>query len=486
MLDGLRCPWSNSTRSTTEGWWFTCAAIYTVTYRCQEITAEKGGTEPTRLMNRRQFLRALALASAAVPSACTVTTPPAAESAPAASANSLALAAKRYDGRSGAAVFTGCIPLKPGQIFESDLTPITLWESNTELGLTVSALWPQHPDGSVKVIQCHTTLTLASGVTKALTLRFDRTRAVAGPAAATINEAWMKQPRLLACTDATHLCASRVAGLPLVPIPNPALPARWNTWLTTEFDLPGLNPNWGAIKARIMADDPNSIGGAANYNVGHLMYCRYLTSGNLDHLYEAHHVMQFAPGSPIPMRWNTLGGSGGEYPAGHIMHTAPPGHDADRTIVYYGEAYGGHAKDSPFQTVFENWAIAGDPGGSSGMVGDSEHYSGFRADYFTCYCLSGWPQALGTLLGTCLGKFPRSPAGAFPGALQPWSQILANESLWHGVYFLNYGGRAQWRHMRNPDLYYLLLSRPWRSTAGITTTPSRWSSPRRAPTSRTW
>src|SRR6185503_9794312 len=66
----------------------------------------------------------------------------------------IAVAAKRFDGNSGPAVFTGCIPLKPGQLFEvgvagSRQLTMSLWQDAVEVGAYFTCLYPQHPDGSV-------------------------------------------------------------------------------------------------------------------------------------------------------------------------------------------------------------------------------------------------------------------------------------------------------------------------------------------------
>ena len=80
--------------------------------------------------------------------------------------HNLAVAAKRYDGNSGSAVFAGTIPLKPGQLIEADLAKVKLLDGGAEIGCSVGDLWPRHADGSLKVIRVAATLTLAPGVQK--------------------------------------------------------------------------------------------------------------------------------------------------------------------------------------------------------------------------------------------------------------------------------------------------------------------------------
>jgi hypothetical protein len=169
----------------------------------------------------------------------------------------IAIAAKRYDGGSGSATFTGCIPLKRGQLFETNTgvgsgTPlvagsslrgnVSLWTGappgSAERQAYITALYPQHPDGSIKCVMVSTAITLASGVEQALTLKIGTGPALAPSPTAhpTINAAWMKFPLLIGCTDSTHMCQSRVAFGPLVPVNDPRLPVNWQSLLTTELE----------------------------------------------------------------------------------------------------------------------------------------------------------------------------------------------------------------------------------------------------------
>lgn len=164
-------------------------------------------------------------------------------------------ALKRYDGASGSATFTGCIPLKPGQLFEtttglSSGTPIvaqaslrgnvSLWRTAgpTELQAYITALYPQHPDGSIKSVMVSTTLSAADGeeIPLTLTIGTSPTLAASPTAHPTINALWMKFPRLIGCTDSTHMCQARVAFGPLVPVNDPRLPPNWQALLTTELE----------------------------------------------------------------------------------------------------------------------------------------------------------------------------------------------------------------------------------------------------------
>lgn len=354
--------------------------------------------------------------------------------------NSIPLAAKRYDRASGTAVFTGCIPLKPGQLFDTDLANVTLWDGVTEIGITVSALWPRHPDGSLKVIRVSATLNLAAATQHNYTLRLGTARTQSGPTEPAITGAWMKTPRLIGCTDAAHLCASRVATLPLVPIPHPNLPASWNKFLTEEWDHPTTPyASWGRFKARVMSDDPDKAGfwGAANYNFLNAMYCKYLTSGDLDRLNEAHHLVQHGT-FPQSVEACTYGRD--LVRAEHVGHL--------NRVVFYGEPYDGHAVGDPFDANPDGW-----PDRSGGPVSGSEWNSGVDTDFLMCYMLSGWGQVLGTFLCRALSMFGR---GAFPDT--PKQNL--NPPPGTNQPILNYGGRFQWRLMRGADILYAILSPP--------------------------
>jgi hypothetical protein len=367
--------------------------------------------------------------------------------------DSIPLAAKRYDRVSGTAVFTGCIPLKPGQLFETDLAKVTLWDGVTEIGSTVSALWPRHPDGSVKVIRVSATLNLAAATQHDYTLRLGPARTQRGPTEPAVTGAWMRNPLLIACTDAAHLCASRTAPLPLVPIPHPNLPAQWNKFLTTEWDDPNTPyPSWGRIRGRVMADDHSkNLGGSANYNFISALYYKYMTSGELDRLHEAHHAAQFGSaerlyngGIPISLYGCCYGSN---------FNPAPYTNNGKLNgVVFYGEPWEGHAAGSPFDANPDGWA---DLAPGAGPVTGKEWYSGVDTDWFMTYQLSGWGQALGTFLCRALELFGRR---GFPDNTPnlAMGSSLVQDNIFKG----NYGGRAQWRHWRGADLLYYLLSPP--------------------------
>jgi hypothetical protein len=375
--------------------------------------------------------------------------------------NSIPLAAKRYDRASGPAVFTGCIPLKPGQLFDTALASVTLWDGVTEIGITVSALWPRHPDGSVKVIRVSATLNLAAATPHDYTLRLGTARTQSGPPEPAITGAWMRNPRLMACTDAAHLCASRTAPLPLVPIPHPNLPAQWNKFLTTEWDDPNTPyPSWGRIRARVMADDHSrNLGGSANYNFISALYYKYMTSGDLDRLNEAHHAAQFGSaerlyngGIPISLYGCCYGSN---------FSPAPYTNDGNLNgVVFYGEPWDGHAAGSRFDANPDGWA---DLPRGAGPVTGTEWYSGVETDLLMMYQLSGWEQAKGAFLCRALELFGRRGFPDNPGTV-PLDNVLQSNlgsSVIRDNHFKgNYGGRSQWRAWRGADLLYYVLSPP--------------------------
>jgi len=441
----------------------------------------------------------------------------------------IVMAAKRYDGGSGASVFTGCIPLKPGQLLEKDLATVSLWNAagTTEIGATVSALYPQHPDGSVKVVRIDATLTLATGVELPLLLRLGTPRVVGGPTPITINAAWMKNPRLIGCTDAAHMCASRVAPGPLVPVDHPNLPAKWKAFLTTEFD--STSPHWPAYgralaKMHTMGDMggkrgditngspiitnivggltpatppttgltkgmPVSLGGNAfgiqagttivsvdsesqvtlskpavatrtggyisfgapypwqnaNYNALAPLYYRYMTTGVLDKLRDAHMLAQDPAGDT--WTWN-------EAPA-----PAPPGGAIrwGNGLVKYHTDYEGNPANSSFPVDESGQPFNPNP------IGGAEWQSGFHQSAYICYVMSGWQQALGvavcwglrTLTNTYNGVHFGSPGNG----QEPEGSVSTS------------GARLTWRLMREADVFYYMLSLPMalRQTAHFTT-----------------
>src|SRR6185503_6598059 len=196
------------------------------------------------------------------------------------------LAAKRYDGLGTNAVFTGCIPIPPGwlwetvdgtapliaggggvpQVAQSRLLTVSLWNAagTVEIGSFISALYPQHPPGpthlfgSIKVLRVSATMTIANETELPLLLKVGTAPAGGGPTAHPTNVdgrgSWanfgdttvpgsLKFPRLICCTDAAHLCASRVALGPLVPLSHPNLPVNWVDLFTNQFENGWTSPN---------------------------------------------------------------------------------------------------------------------------------------------------------------------------------------------------------------------------------------------------
>ncbi len=387
-------------------------------------------------MDRRHFLRTLAGASAAVaaPSACSAqstTKPTISVSTPAsaptnvASAKSVVLGAKRFDKGAGTAIFSGTVPLLPGQLHESGIGSVSLWEGSVERSLAFADLGPRHPDGSLKAIAIHASLELSSGQTKTLTLALDRPRKLAPPTAARIDSAWMRAPRLIGCTDAAHLCASRIAPYPLVPLNHPRLPQAWKTFLSTQFD--GTDPDfpaYGNVRPYVQSDTKYPAvywGGNSNYNFLSALYYRYLVSGDLDKLADAHHCAQYAFGFNVKVQDLTYGNG----------------------LVRYASPFGGHRALETFTTNFEYPSTLPQP------LGTTEWNSGFHADMYVCYCLSGWPQAAGTLIPYGI----RNLVGSWGGG-----KNFGNPT---GSYDASgYGGRFDFRLSREPEIYFAMLNLP--------------------------
>src|SRR6185503_8568948 len=177
------------------------------------------------------------------------------------------LIAKRYDGQSGSTTFTGCIPLKPGQLFETTTglatanpwpaapwqvarsslrALVSLWRGTSpgiaEVPAYITALYPQHPDGSIKVLRVSTILPLAPDESADFVLKLGTNpTTIASPTSHPVvdgseNAGSLKFPRLLACTDASHLCQSRVAPYPLIPLADPRLSANLVDYFTNQWE----------------------------------------------------------------------------------------------------------------------------------------------------------------------------------------------------------------------------------------------------------
>jgi hypothetical protein len=173
-----------------------------------------------------------------------------------------------------------------------------------------------------------------------------------------------------------------------------------------------------------MADAPypgQYSGGNANYDFLSALYYRYLVSGDLDRLADAHHCAQYAYGFNVSVQNLT-------YANGRVRYAVP---------------YEGHAALDTYTT---NYTYATTPESSGGWPwGLSEWFSGFHADMYNCYCLSGWPQALGTLAPFGL----RNLIG--PGGFG-WLTYNYDATI--------YGGRYDFRLMREPEAYYVMLNLP--------------------------
>ena len=358
----------------------------------------------------------------------------------------LALGAKRYDGGSGLGVFTGTVPLLPGMLLETQLDRVALFDGATLVGVTASLLTPAsplHPDGSLRVIQVDATLDVNSGILRPLRLVLGQPATLAGPPATTITGAWLKAPRLLGCTDALHLCESRIAPFPLVPVTHPSLPDQWKKMLTVEFD--GTDPNfpaYGNMRPEVMADVPTRFGDSATYDALACLYYRYLISGDLDKLADAHHLAQYTGGPWVPTP------SAGSPPTGHF----PSGFTTsvwDNTywqgVVRYAAAYKEHA-------ALENFPINIEypQGVRTQALGTTEWNSGFHHDMWLCFCLSGWPQAAGTLITYGIQ--------AFTGTFGPGTQTFGFPTASYDSD--GYGGRFTWRLRREAELFYAQLGLP--------------------------
>lgn len=329
----------------------------------------------------------------------------------------IALAAKRYDGGSGLAVFTGVIPLQQAQVSAGGLSGISLFNGGTELPISVTSLDLTHPDGTLKAVKVDAQLSAADETEIPLTLRLGQAPTAGSVTPVEPDDTWMTAPRLLACTDPAHLCKSHIALGPLVPIDTPALPAAWVTALTTEFDGTETSyPGYGRPISLFLAGTTNTqqspspwpnYASGATYNALYPMYCRYLVSGEIDRLRHAHGIAGWSEGFPFTMR--------------ELSHTECVT-DADTS-----------------QTFSINPDYPNPPNGSSGLPAAlSEWNSGNYRDCYLCWALSGWKQARGALIGYGLRN------------IQNARSANANPS--------QYGGRFDWRYYREAAIYLRLLN----------------------------
>lgn len=366
----------------------------------------------------------------------------------------IAIAAKRFDKGSGSAAFTGCIPLKPGQLFEvgtagSRQLTMSLWNGAVEVGAYFTCLYPQHPDGSVKSLRISATLSVNTGVTLPLTLKLGTAAVAAGPAQhPVINRAWMQDPVLIGCTDAAHMCAARVAFGPLVPITHPNLPASWVSFLSTEFDN-GHNdfPTYKVLLKHLRGSGtvPSTYGTptgfqGANYNCVAPMYYRYMMTGDLEKLCDAHRLS--AQSYMDDFSWNPP-----TTPGGYINYGNGP-------IARYHTAYEGNPAFSNFPIDEYGQAFNQSP------VGTGEHQSGFHQSAYMCYVMSGWGQPLGVAISFGMRHFLATPSfGAF--ANYPWPNIGPGTQFHTPSAAGGWGGaRQNFRNFREADAFLYMLSLP--------------------------
>ena len=219
----------------------------------------------------------------------------------------VALAAKRYDGANGSAVFSGTVPFAPGVLpTVAAAQRLVLWDGSTEVGITRTPLYPVHLDGSLKAVKIDATLSLTAGSTLALTLVTDTTPTQMGPGYTAITEAWMRAARLIGCTDPLYLCNSEIAPWPLTPANNPSLPDGWRTFLTTQFDGTDHDfPTWGNFAPIVWSETAITYGANnANYDPLTAIYSNYLITGNLDRLMDGHRTAVY--------KGNYVAGAGGK------------------------------------------------------------------------------------------------------------------------------------------------------------------------------
>lgn len=368
-------------------------------------------------MDRRDFVASLLAASTVTATEGTLFAqatpkPPSFAGIPA-TLTTLPLIAKRYDGRSGNAVFSGTIPLRPGQLRSGQLGNVSLWDGDEDLPISVQDLGPIHPDGSLKVLQVQASVELNSGGLKPLTLRLDEAPASGTVSGITIDEAWMTNPTLLACSDPAHLCASHVALGPLVPITHPGLPSHWVKSLLSEFDTVEKHfPNYGrpielwkqrVSPSQTSASWPNYAGGAT-YNALYPMYCRYLITGNIDDLRNAHGIASWSEGWPFTMR---------EQSHTNCITNAESGERFTINFDY---------PDPPAN-------VAGYPASLS------EWNSGNARDLYMCWVMSGWRQARGAGIGWGMRAIQTGQSDASV-----------------------YGGRFDWRFQREAAIYMRMFN----------------------------
>ncbi len=299
-------------------------------------------------MDRREFVRIVMAAAAAAGSQSVYAqspNPPVLFGATAAS-KILPIDAKRYDGASGTAIFNGAIPLQMGQLMPTAIPNVSIWQGSTELPINVNPLNGVHPDGSLKSLQVQTEISAANETVVPLILRLDIAPSAGTFSQETIDYLWCENPRFLYSPDAEHLCASRIAPLPLVPMDSPSLPDSWKTFLTTTAD-------------NFLSQVNN--GGTASYNWGYGWCCRYLMTGDIQPLRDA--LLAIVDRTPS------------KYSPSLANYTAAPN--------------GNYTVDvEPGNNNYFNPDNYPDTGG-----GLSPEWYDSSADFFLMYYLSGWEHA---------------------------------------------------------------------------------------------
>ena len=111
--------------------------------------------------------------------------------------------------------------------------------------------------------------------------------------------------------------------------------------------------------------------------------------------------------------------------------------------VRYAAAFDAHAALDPFTPNYEYATTKTQP------LGTTEWNSGFHADMYVCYCLSAWPQAAGTLIPYGL----RNLVGSW-GNGQTFGYARASYDA------SGYGGRFDFRLLREAEIYYAMLNLP--------------------------
>src|SRR5262245_3167464 len=148
-----------------------------------------------------------------------------------------------------------------------------------------------------------------------------------------------------------------------------------------------------------------------------------MVSGDLDKLADAHHCAQYAYGFSVSVQKLT-------WQNGRVRYAAP---------------FEGYAALENYVTNYEYTTLPETTSPPGWPWGLSEWYSGFHADLYICYCLSAWPQALGTLVPYWLRNLTGPGGFGFPTASYDASV---------------YGGRFDFRLNREAETYYAMLNLP--------------------------